>query len=92
MRHDRTFSLQYPAQFSLYVRTLRRRKRLTQHALGEMIGVTGARISQIEKDPGRVALAQVLKLLHVLGARAVLETGDGESNAERGASAARGEW
>ncbi len=92
MRLKSTYPLQSPEQFALYVRTLRKRKRLTQQALGERIGVTGARISQIERDPGRVALGQVLTLLHVLGARAVLEVGEGDSGVASGGSAPRGEW
>ena len=83
------FRLQFPAQFALYLRALRRAKGLTQRALGERIGVSGARISEIEKDPSGVGLAQVLRLLHVLGARAVIDVDD-DSTAS--APATRGEW
>lgn len=92
MRLKSTYPLQSPEQFAHYVRTLRRRLQLTQQDLGERIGVTGARISQIERDPGRVALGQVIKLLHVLGARAVLEVEEGSSSAVSDRSTPRGEW
>lgn len=65
---------------------------MTQRELGQRIGVTGARISEIERDPGGVGLTQILRLLHVLGARAVLELNEGSARSETSLSAARGEW
>lgn len=92
MRQQPVFPLQSAAQFALYVRSLRRSKGLTQRELGERIGVTGARISEIEKDPGAVGLTQALRLLHVLGARAVLDVNEGGSKPGAGTSAWPGEW
>ena len=86
------FRLQSAAQLALYLRSLRRSQGLTQRDLGQRIGVTGARISEIEKDPGGVGLSQILRLLHVLGARAVLELNESNSTSETGNSATRGEW
>lgn len=76
MKSATALRLQSPAQFAHYLRALRRSRSLTQRELGRKIGVTGARISEIEKDPGAVGLTQVLKLLHALGAHAVLENDD----------------
>jgi len=86
------FRLHSANQFALCLRALRRSQGLTQRELGQRIGVTGARISEIEKDPGGVGLNQILKLLHVLGARAVIELHEGSSTSETGSSATRGEW
>ena len=86
------FHLQSPKQFAVYLRSLRRSRGLTQRQLGQILGVTGARISEIEKDPGAVGLTQVLKLLHVLGARAVLQLNEGSSKSGLPESRAAGEW
>ena len=92
MQTKTVFQLQTPAQFALYLRSLRRSRGLTQRDLGQRIGVTGARISEIEKDPGAVGLAQLLKLLHVLGARAVLTLDESRSRATTKHSTPTGEW
>jgi HTH-type transcriptional regulator/antitoxin HipB len=86
-----SFPLHSPAQLSLYLRSLRRSRGLTQRALGQLLGVTGARISEIEKDPSGLGLAQ-LRLLHVLGARAVIEVPDNGDDSETTTSTPRGEW
>lgn len=92
MNTTQAFRLQSAAQFALYLRSLRRSRGLTQRELGERIGVTGARISKIESDPGAVGLTQLLRLLHVLGARAVLELNDSGAKTEPSTSGTRGEW
>jgi transcriptional regulator with XRE-family HTH domain len=63
------FAIQTPEQAGLYLKALRRSRGLTQTALGAQVGVTGARISDIERGAGSVALAQLLQLIHHLGAR-----------------------
>lgn len=92
MNTKTAFRLQSAAQFALFLRSLRRSRGLTQRELGERIGVTGARISEIERDPSAVGLTQILRLLHVLGARAVLEVNEDGSKSEASISAPRGEW
>jgi HTH-type transcriptional regulator/antitoxin HipB len=86
------YRLHSTAQFAQYLRSLRRSRRLTQRQLGERIGVTGARISEIERDPSGVGLAQVLRLLHVLGARVLLDVSGGDLGAEPATVSTRGEW
>lgn len=86
------FRLHSSAQFAQYLRSLRRSRGLTQRQLGERIGVTGARISEIERDPSGVGLAQVLRLLHVLDARAVLEVSEGDQGSGPATASTRGEW
>ena len=90
MKH--AFRLQSAAQVAQYLRSLRRSRGLTQRELGQRIGVTAARISEIERDPGGVGLTRLLRLLHVLGARAVLELNDSNAKIEPRTSATRGEW
>lgn len=92
MRTKPAFQLQSAAQFAMYLRSLRRSRGLTQRELAERIGVTAARISQIEGDPGVVGLTQLLKLLHVLGARVYLELSDGNMSTETRTTETRGEW
>jgi HTH-type transcriptional regulator / antitoxin HipB len=57
------------------LRALRRRRGLTQAALGEMLGVTKARVSAIESDPGVVSIGQLLDILSRLGAHVVIDVG-----------------
>ena len=92
MSTKQVFRLQSSAQLAQYLRSLRRSRGLTQRQLAERIGVTAARISEIERNPGGLGLTRLLTLLHVLGARAVLELNDGGATAEPGTAATRGEW
>lgn len=87
-----TYTLQTPTQLAAHIRSLRKARGLTQQALGAILGVSKARISQIERDPGAMSVGQFLQLLHALGARAYLDAmvaieDDGQSGA-----ASRGEW
>jgi HTH-type transcriptional regulator / antitoxin HipB len=66
-----TVPVQFPIQFSdqlrQHLRALRKRHGLTQAQLGTYIGVSQARIAEIEANPGLVNFEQLLKLLSVLG-------------------------
>jgi HTH-type transcriptional regulator / antitoxin HipB len=50
------------------LRALRQQRGLTQAALGALIGVTQARVVEIEANPGAVSLQQVMQVLNALGA------------------------
>jgi HTH-type transcriptional regulator / antitoxin HipB len=65
--------LQNPAQLSNHLRSFRKARGLTQAALGELLGLDQTRIAKIERDPSRVGVGQVLKLLAVLRVRILLE-------------------
>jgi len=88
------FIVTNPSQLTAYLRSLRRARGLTQADLGARLGVSAARISTIERNPGVLSTALLLKLLQVLGARLELEadtTGSPKGARRRGA-ASTGEW
>jgi HTH-type transcriptional regulator/antitoxin HipB len=88
------YPLQAPAQLGAYLRGLRKARRLTQAQLGTMLGVTRARISEIERDPSNLGFTQLQRIVHLLGARLVLQV-RAVHDAPVAASeqkAARGEW
>jgi HTH-type transcriptional regulator/antitoxin HipB len=66
------YVLQTPDQLGDHLRALRKAKGLTQRQLSVLLEVDQARISDIEKDPGAVNVAQFFRLLTALGAQAVL--------------------
>jgi len=88
------FIVTNPSQLTAYLRSLRRARGLTQADLGARLGVSAARISNIERNPGVLSTAQLLKLLQALGARLELETDTTGSpkGARRRGAAATGEW
>ena len=88
------FIVTTPAQLTAYLRSLRRARGLTQADLGARLGVSAARISTIERNPGVLSTALLLKLLQVLGARLGLETDTTRSptGARRRGTASTGEW
>lgn len=68
--------LQTPAQLSNHLRSFRKARGLTQAALGALTGVDQTRIAKIERDPKRVSVGQLLRLLAVLRVRVLLDSGD----------------
>lgn len=88
------FIVTNPSQLTAYLRALRRARGLTQADLGARLGVSAARISTIERNPGVLSTALLLKLLQALGARLQLETDTTGSpkGARRRGAASTGEW
>ncbi len=86
--------LQSPAQLAMYLRALRKAKGLTQSELGALLGVTRARVSEIERDPANLGFSQLQRIVHLLSGRLVLEVQDADAGTEAGAvpSTPRGEW
>lgn len=68
------FIVTNPSQLAAHLRSLRRARGFTQAALGARLGVTTARVSAIERNPGVVSTALLLRVLGVLGARMALDT------------------
>lgn len=88
-----TYLLQSPTQLGAYLKSLRKSRGLTQGDLGRRMGVSAARISEIEKDPSALGLTQLLKLLHLMGARVVLDIDEAEpKTAGKRAPSGGGEW
>jgi HTH-type transcriptional regulator / antitoxin HipB len=73
--------LQTPAQLSHHLRSFRKARGLTQAALGELAGLDQTRIAKIERDPGRVSIGQLMRLLSALRVRVLLEASEGGSQA-----------
>ncbi|MFZ0007615.1 MAG: helix-turn-helix domain-containing protein [Steroidobacteraceae bacterium] len=65
--------LQTPAQLANHLRSFRKARGLTQAALGELTGLDQTRIAKIERDPTRVSVGQLLRLLAVLQVRVLLD-------------------
>ncbi|WP_374678722.1 helix-turn-helix domain-containing protein [Piscinibacter sp.] len=67
------FPVRFPDQLRQHLRALRKRHGLTQAQLGALIGVSQARIAEIEANPGLVNFEQLMKLLSVLGVSLTLQ-------------------
>ena len=65
--------LQTPAQLSAHLRAFRKSRNLTQTQLGALVGLDQTRIARIERDPRRVSVGQLVKLLSVLRVRLLLQ-------------------
>jgi len=66
MTHD--FPISLSIQLREHLRALRKQQHMTQAQLGERIGISQARIAEIEANPGAVSVEQMLLLLSTLGA------------------------
>lgn len=79
--------VRFPDQLRQHLRALRKRHGLTQAQLGALIGVSQARIAEIEANPGLVNFEQLMKLLSVLGVSLTLQEEAAAPNATRVAAA-----
>lgn len=70
------YPLKLAEQLRPQLQALRKQRGLTQAQLGKMIGVTQARVVEIEAHPGAVSLQQVMQVLSVLGATLMIRTTD----------------
>lgn len=69
------YPLRFSGQLRQHLRALRKQRGLTQAQLGALVGVSQARIAEIEADPGLVKLDQMLQLIAALGATLSIEDG-----------------
>lgn len=67
------FPVRFPDQLRQHLRALRKRHGLTQAQLGALVGVSQARIAEIEANPGLVNFEQLMMLLSVLGVSLTLQ-------------------
>jgi HTH-type transcriptional regulator / antitoxin HipB len=65
--------LQTPAQLAAHLRSFRKARGLTQAHLGRLVGIDQARIARIEKDPDRVSVSVLMKVLAALRVRVLLQ-------------------
>lgn len=67
------YPIQTVGQLGPYLKSLRQARGWTQAALAGALGVSRARVNTIERDPGAVSVAQLHRVLTVLGARLGIE-------------------
>lgn len=51
------------------IKTARRKRKLTQEQLGELVGVKKAQISRLENNTGNVTFETVMRIFNALGAK-----------------------
>ena len=78
------YPLKTAEQLRPQLQSLRKKRGLTQAQLGEAIGVTQARVVEIEANPGVVSLQQVMQVLSVLGAELVIREAGASIAAQEG--------
>jgi HTH-type transcriptional regulator/antitoxin HipB len=61
------YPIRFAEQLRQHLRALRKRRGLTQAKLGQLLGVSQARIAEIEANPGLVNLEQMLQIFSALG-------------------------
>jgi HTH-type transcriptional regulator / antitoxin HipB len=91
------FPLALSEQLRPQLKALRKQRGLTQAQLGALLGVSQARVVEIEANPGAVSLQQILQVLQLLGAGLVVRAGTHSYSAEPPATQLRveekrGEW
>ncbi|ADU40105.1 helix-turn-helix domain-containing protein [Variovorax paradoxus] len=62
------YPLRFVDQLRPHLKALRKKRGLTQAQAGALVGVSQARIAEIEANPGAVGLEHLAKLLSALGA------------------------
>ena len=80
-----------PAEIQSVIRSMRKSRRLSQAAVGKLIGVSQNRIARIEAYPSRIKFEQVSRLVAALGGRIVVEVSD-EHFPVGGSSEPQAEW
>jgi HTH-type transcriptional regulator / antitoxin HipB len=73
------YLIQAPNQLASHLRSFRRARHLTQAQLGTLVGLDQTRIAKIEKDPRRISVDQLAKILSALGVRLLLRQAKSES-------------
>ena len=89
------YPLKMADQLRPQLQALRKQRGMTQAQLGAAIGVTQARVVEIEANPGAVSLQQVMQVLGVLGATLVIHDAGptaAEPTPRTGPKAAKGSW
>jgi HTH-type transcriptional regulator/antitoxin HipB len=67
------YPLRFVDQLRPHLKALRKKRGLTQKQAGALVGVSQARIAEIEANPGAVSFEQLMTLLSALGASLSLQ-------------------
>lgn len=67
------YPVQFPDQMRQHLRALRKSRGLTQAQLGVLLGVSQARVAEIEANPAVISVEQLMKILSTLGVRLILQ-------------------
>ena len=70
---ERSYPIRFPDQWRQHLRALRKSRQVTQAQLGVLLGVSQARIAEIEANPAAVSVEQLMKILSVLDATMMLQ-------------------
>ena len=81
------YPLRIADQLRPQLKALRKKSGLTQAQLGALIGVTQARVVEIEANPAIVNLQQVMQVLNALGASLVIR-----DEGKEGPDTKKGSW
>lgn len=92
--------MDYPIKLAEQLRpqliALRRKRKITQSQLGQMLGVSQARVVEIEANPGLVSFQQIMMIFSFLNATLVVrENDDAEQQPPMGGKAPKsrsGSW
>ena len=84
------YLVQTSSQLASHLRSLRRARNLTQAQLGALVGLDQTRIAKIEKDPRRISVEQLVKILGALGVRMLLQSA--QASPERPSTRDPAEW
>lgn len=68
-----SYPVRFPDQLRQHLRTLRKARRLTQAQLGELLGVSQARVAEIEANPAVVSVEQLMRILALMDVSLALE-------------------
>jgi len=69
------YAIHLSTQLREHLRALRKKRGLTQAALGRLLGVGQARVAEIENNPGVVSVDQLIRVLSALQTALVLRDG-----------------
>ena len=75
------YPIDTPMQARAVLRSLRQARGLSQAQAGQLLGVSQKRVARIESAPDRTSVAQVAKLVALLGGRLVID--DGKSDGKK---------
>jgi HTH-type transcriptional regulator / antitoxin HipB len=66
------YPIRFAAQLRQHLKAFRKARTLTQAQLGDLVGVSQARIAEIEANPGLVRFEQLMQILSALGVTIIL--------------------